>query len=171
MELTRHEYETRLAELQNQLEELKSANITITDEPWEPQMHEKYWFVSAAGLADSVVDNTTWENWGTDRNRKSIGNIFASEEDAKFFAEKLCVYNELRKFTEPKTRPWDLKTMHYYISCECDRFGHFDSVTPNESVCYGRGAELYFESKERAEEAINAVGADRVKKYYLNIDD
>lgn len=165
MELTRHEYETRLAELQSQLEELKSANIT--DEPWEPQMHEEYWFVCAAG----TVDQSSWENWETDRGRRSIGNIFKTKEEAEFFAEKLHVYNELRKFTEPKTRPWDLRTRHYYIACECDESGNFMHVTSSYWVCTNKGAELYFESEERAQEAINAVGADRVKKYYLNIDD
>ena len=167
MELTRHEYETKLAELQNQLEELKSANIT--DEPWEPQKNEEYWFVCTAGAV--AVDRTTWENWQTDRNRQSIGNVFKTEEDAKFFAEKLRVYNELRKFAEPKTRPWDRYVDHYYLSCECDKFGHFECVTPNRSVDYSKGAEFYFESKERAQEAIDAVGADRIRKYYLNIDD
>ena len=165
MELTRVEYEKRLAELQGQLEELKSANIV--DAPWEPRLHEGYWFVCTSGEADS----TTWEDWKTDRGRKTIGNIFETRDEAEFFAEQLRVYAELRKFTEPETRPWDLNTMHYYIACECDESGKFADPTPVHWVSTNKGAELYFESEERTREAINAVGADRVKKYYLRIDD
>ena len=165
MELTRVEYEKRLAELQGQLEELKSANIV--DAPWEPRLHEGYWFVCSTGL----VDNTPWENWESDRHRRSIGNRFKTKEEAEFFAEWARVVAELRKFEEPKTRPWDCDTAHYYIASECDESGKFARPTPAHWVSTNKGAELYFESEERVKEAIEAVGADRVKKYYLRIDD
>ena len=165
MELTRVEYEKRLAELQGQLEELKSANIV--DAPWGPQLHEEYWYLESVGEADC----TTWEDWESDRRRLASGNIFKTQEDAEFFAEQLRVYAELRKFAEPKTRPWDCVTYHYYIACDCDESGKFEDPTPRYYVSTNRGAELYFESEERAKKAIDAVGADRVKKYYLHIED
>ena len=161
MELTRIEYETRLAELQNQLAELKSANII--DKSWEPQKHEKYWFINSAG---DVLD-TSWEDWEADRGRRIFGNVFTSEEDAKFVRDTLRVWTELRKFAEPETRTWDGYKLHYRIACDCN-YGKPSNIVINHTS-FNKGAELYFESEERAKEAIKVVGADRIKKYYLGI--
>ena len=121
-----------------------------------PQIGDKYWKIS--GWSD--VYSFTWENDELDKQILAIGNIFKTEEEAEFAIERLKVIAELKKFSREFIRD----TYNYDI--------RFDSSMETTSIgCWKniKYADLIFESKEKAKEAIEFVGEERVKKYYLGV--
>lgn len=123
---------------------------------------DRYFSLSASG----VIQRETWSNDGIDFNRERIGNAFLTVEDALFARERLKVIAELKKYAkEFSNEEWMNQNIgkHYIIFDFINRMITFDC-----SYCW-KGNEIDFESEEKAREAIEAVGEDRVKKYYLGV--
>ena len=113
-----------------------------------------------------TIENAVWSCHQIDDDRLFIGNVFLTKEDAKFASERLKVIAELKtyakEFSDEEWEDFDLNK--YSIRYDCQTFRVY------VSCCFlSKGAELYFESKEKAKEAIESVGEDRVKKYYLGV--
>ena len=161
MELTKEEYEAKLADLQNQIDELKKAKI---NKYWKPQYGESYYTI----LGDGSLYCSMWVGHEDDQNRFMLHNCFKTEEEARFEIERLRVIAKLEEFSESENREWDGENRHYYIAYH---YLH-NKDTINVHYCsYEKGFELYFESEEDAWAAIEAVGQDKIKKYYLKIKD
>lgn len=129
---------------------------------YELKYGDKYFFLSASG----IVQGGTWSYDGSDFSRQRIGNTFLTREDAEFASRRLKVIAELKEYAkEFSNEEWmDKNLPKYYIGLEYGCRG---------LSCYmahwRRGLDLCFESEEKAQEAIKAVGEDRVKKYYLGV--
>lgn len=158
--MRRSEYETKMADLQNQIEELKKVEIEEDVKEWKPRHGDKYYYITERGH----VENDSWQDWCEDRGRYSIGNCFATQDDAEFALESLKVNIELRKFAERDGAEWGGNTEHYYIYYDLDEHA-IDTGWTHSSAC----AELYFATEKDAEMAIEAVGEARIKKYYLRM--
>ena len=121
-----------------------------------------YFFLSAVG----VIMTGIWRNDSGDQCRLSLGNMFLTKKDAEFAMERLKVIAELKKYAkEFSDEEWmnkDLPKYHIGFEYGCRVLSCYSSF-------WCRGLDLYFESKEKAQEAIEAVGEDRVKKYYLGV--
>lgn len=123
---------------------------------------DRYFSLTVSGAIMPAI----WHNVGSDWDRERIGNVFFTEEDALFARERLKVIAELKKyakeFSDEEWKDYDLNKhgiRYDFRICRADAVMSF-------SV---KGTELYFESEEKAKEAIEAVGEDRVKKYYLGV--
>ena len=124
-----------------------------------PQYNDTYYNIESNGRVD-------WFKWGEgdyDLEAQGIGNIFRTEEQAEFAAEKLKVEAELRKFSKPFVDDND----NYFI--EINSYYKYLAVHSNDS--YRTQGTIYFESIEIANEAIDAIGADRIKKYIFGVED
>lgn len=124
-----------------------------------------YFFLTASG---SCTGGTFGEDdtGDTGFTRRSIGNMFLTIEDAEFARERLKVIAELKKYAkEFSEEEWMNPSIrkHYII------FDYEDHVINIGCVCFTKVSDIYFESEEKAQEAIEAVGEDRVKKYYLEV--
>lgn len=123
---------------------------------------DRYFFLTASG----IVQGGTWSNDSSDLNRGRIGNRFLTVKDAEFARERLKVIAELKKYArEFSDGEWkDNKTQKYYIVYRYsdDHIRSILTYTSKDSV-------LYFESPEKIQEAIDAVGEDRIKKYYFGV--
>ena len=120
-----------------------------------PQDGEEYWYIDD----DAEVMNIEWYDSEYSRGRVSIGNIFRNEKEAEFAVGKLKVEAELRKFS----RPFENGKFNYYISLSVD-----DDVVEAKVQFIGfycSQGTIYFESEEKAQQAIEAVGEERIKKY------
>lgn len=146
---------------QNGLDKLQKYEEPKEEEKSWPQLADKYYTI----CGDMVVSNYLWDNDMWDIRRASIGNIFRTKEEAEFAVERLKVLAEMRKFAEPFDAEWDYNTYHYYIYYDCEH--ECLDVYQNALM---RCGELYFESKKKARECIEAVGEDRIKKYYLGVE-
>lgn len=124
-----------------------------------------YFFLTASG---SCTGGTFGEDdtGDTGFTRRSIGNMFLTIEDAKFASERLNVIAELKKYAkEFSDEEWMNKDLRkYHIGFDYG-YGGISCYISNRR----RYSEIYFESSEKAQEAIESVGEDRVKKYYLGV--
>ena len=124
-----------------------------------PQYSNVYWFINDECEAYCTV----YENHSIDRHRQSIGNFFQTKEQAEFAVEKLKVEAELRKFS----RPFEYGKFNYYLFFVIDGDNLKIDFT---SYCQPQGA-IYFESEEKAQQAVSTVGEDRIKKYIFGVED
>lgn len=123
---------------------------------------DSYFSLTALGTIMPAI----WHNVGSDWNRERIGNVFLTEEDAKFASERLKVIAELKKYAkEFSDEEWLNQSIvkHYII------FDYEDHAINIGYVCFTKVSDIYFESEEKAQEATKAVGEDRIKKYYLGV--
>ena len=133
---------------------------------WKPEDNEKYFYVSGRG----VINICRWINDTTDNGCYEIGNCFKTKEEADFALEKLKVEAELRRFAEENNEykiDWKNRNQNKW-------FIYYNYVMKNIGVVYDtvlRTHCIYFSSKEIAEQAIDYIGEERLKKYYLGIED
>lgn len=88
------------------------------------------------------------------------------DEEAEFEAERLKVIAEMREFEESSENKWDTYNNHYCIYWSYIR----NEISIDAYVDY-KHDDIYFESKEMAEECIEKVGVDRLKRFYLRVED
>ena len=77
----KEEFEQRIRELEDKYEQ---------EEEW-PKSGDEYWYIIAPGR----VSYNFWKNLKADKEMLEFGNIFKTEEEAKFEAERLKVLREL----------------------------------------------------------------------------
>lgn len=132
---------------------------------WKPECNKKYWIINGFRVVDS-----SWYNDNVDYGCYEIGNCFKTEKEAKFALEKLKVEAELRRFAEENNEceiDWtDKKHEKWFMYYNCD-MKKIDIIynTVLKTHC------IYFSSKKIAKQAIDYIGEERLKKYYLGIED
>ena len=124
-----------------------------------PQYGNTYWCINAYG----GVSKEIWDGYDIEKDMFEIGNGFRTEQEAEFAVEKLKVEAELRKFS----RPFEYGKFNYNLLFDIDGNNFRTDVT---SYCPSQGA-IYFESEEKAQEAVSAVGKERIKKYLFGVED
>ena len=146
----------RIEELEKELLELKEQ---VREQQEFPQSGERYWYSNGGGMVNSCF----WKSEQFDLNRYRIGNMFKTEKEAEFAVEKLKVEEELRKLS----RPYEYGKFNYYLFFNIES----DSLdTQFTSYCPPQGA-IYFESEEKAQQAIKSAGEERIKKYIFGMED
>ena len=153
------ELEETIKNAQAQIEELKKEAEKPT---FYPKKGDIIWCISS----DGIVYSYEWSDYDHERKMFRQGHIFFTREDAEFEKERRAVTRELELFKEPKDRPWDGLHEHYLIG-----FRHINkeiSVTITFTLQHN---DIYFATKEDAQKAIKIVGEDRVKKYYLRVEE
>lgn len=147
--------------------EVKEGFMELLEKPkpktvWDLKNGDVYYFLTSYGY----VMKTVWVDTDADNEKLSIGNAFLTEEDAEFARERLKVIAKLKKYAkEFSDGEWkDNKTQKYYIVYRYsgDYIRSILTYTSKDGV-------LYFESKEKIQEAIDAVGGERIKKYYFGV--
>ncbi|PMC80462.1 hypothetical protein CJ191_01250 [Aerococcus viridans] len=149
--------------LQEELKLLKERIAELEEQAKQeqefPKDGDEYWFMSDSG----VIGNSFYSNYYIDNDRLEIGNFFKDGEQAKFAVEKLKVEAELRKYS----KPFEYGIFNYYIFFAIDS-GFIDVNC--KAYCPSQGT-IYFESEEKAQQAIEAVGKERIKKYIFGVED
>lgn len=142
--------------------EIDKCIVKMPKTVYDLKYGDGYFFLTVSG----AVQRGIWCGDSSDFNRKKIGNTFLTEKDAKFASERLKVIAELKKYAkEFSDEEWmDNHLPKYHIG-----FEYGSRVLLCYRACWCRGLDLYFESSEKAKEAIGSVGEDRIKKYYLGV--
>ena len=140
-------------------EKIKVLKAEAQREQEFPQVGDYYWRIGD----DLEVKTCVWADSVYGKKYSSIGNVFRTKEDAEFAVEKLKVEAELRKFS----RPFELDSYNHYILLDIDGNSFRTDFT---SYCPLQGA-IYFESEEKAQEAVSTVGEERIKKYLFGVED
>ena len=146
----------RIEELEKELAELKCK---VKEGPKFPEYGDIYWCIDAEG----IVYVNTFEGIQADRNILEIGNVFKTAEEAEFAVEKLKVEAELRKYS----KLFEYGKFNYYLFFDIDGNSFRTDFT---SYCPPQGA-IYFESEEKAQQAVYTVGEERIKKYLFGVEE
>ena len=150
------ELDEKLASLKNEMmQKFEEQDNTF------PQVGDTYWFIDSTGFAK----RSKWEGDNIDNTRLAIGNIAPTKEEMEFERERRKVIKELEKYAE-KDKKWNRKNKHHHILWDytSNKVDYFQSLIL-------QGADIYFESVEKAKKAVKAVGEDRVKRFYLRVED
>ena len=138
----------RIAEVEEQIER---------EQPF-PREDDEYWYANENG----EVFRDEWGDFGYEKSMLTIGNVFQTENEAEFAVEKLKVEAELRKFSRP--------FKNGQPNCNI-----ILSDNENVSTAYWKEIQtqgsIYFESEEKAQQAIESVGEERIKKYIIGVED
>ena len=113
---------------------------------------------------DGKVNDDYWSDHQVDRERLSIGNAFKTEREAKFAVEKLKVLYEL----ESLGRPFDRGFRNYYLAFDYYNKEIFIDFRSNLNSCF---SNCFFNSEEEAQQAVDKIGEDRIKKYLFGVED
>ena len=133
--------------------ELQCAN------PLHPKEGDEYWYIGRGGSAYGDY----WFDDEVDEANFAIGNVFKRKEDVVHAIGKLKVMQELRELGRPFKRGdenWHI-CLNYDDEVDC-------IVEQNVQSLY---SPLYFDTEEKAQGAIDKVGADRIKKYLFDRTD
>ena len=131
---------------------------------WKPDYDEKYYFLTS--YAD--IDITIWANDAPDKCKYAIGNCFRTHEEAEFAVEKLKVIAELKRFAQEHNEKIDWKDGGWKY---CITYNYTENKFTYMSAITSKRNDIYFTSEEIAQQAIEAIGADRLKKYYFEVED
>ena len=158
-----------------QLEKVKEA-YNLTEKPKsiykgrpKPSFGDNYWFITSQG----TVFDDTWDNNNIDDRRYAIGNVYCSEEEANFELEKKLITQELKDFALEHNDgkiDWENSNNKYYICLSYfSRSYYSQAFELNIGVTrfYKDGDTIYFTSEEIAQQAIDAIGKERLMKYYF----
>ena len=146
----------RIEEMEKELAELKSK---VKEGPKFPEYGDTYWCIDASG----IVYANEFEGIQADRNILEIGNVFKTAEGAEFAVEKLKVEAELREFSRPFEYGENCTEFYYDHD-----FGRIMFCTLTASQTQGA---IYFESREKAQQAVYTVGEDHIKKYLFGVEE
>lgn len=143
-------------------DEIDKCIVKVPKTVYDLKDGDRYFFLMVSGIVQEGIWRNDDSNFDMERR---IGNTFLTIEDAKFASERLKVIAELKKYAkEFSDEEWsNAKLPKYYISYS---YGSGLGVCASWIV---KNSKLYFESKEKAQEAIEWVGEDRIKKYYLGV--
>ena len=135
---------------------------------WTPKEKEKYFYIEdCMGVSDDRNVQAP-----IDYCRFNIGNYFKTKEEAEHMIEKLKVIHELQKFAyENNEGEIDWKNFN-----QCKYKIFYDAEDEDLYVDYSIQCEsepfnIYFTSFKIAKQAIETIGADRIKKYYFNVEE
>ena len=143
----------------NRMTEYFEGDLKSQNHEW-PHEGSSYYYIDACGNIHSDI----WDDTTADQTSMSIGNVFRTLQEAEFAVEKLKVIHELKQFAEPKDAKWDGDTVHYrmYSKCPYERINF-------ERLWSAKFNDLCFETEDDARKAVDTVGEDRIKKYYLEV--
>ena len=79
---------------------------------------------------------------------------------------KLKVIHELKQFAEPKNSVWDFNAHHYVIY-----YDYAKKKIRYNSTAIMKFSDITFATEEMARKAVKAVGEDRIKKYYFEVEE
>lgn len=129
---------------------------------WRAKHHQFYWFITSMYTVTSTVDACT----SNDDARYENGNYFKTKEKAEYALERLKVMNELEVYSAKEI---DKDTPYWSIMCDRSNNNSWIHVTTpaNTISTY----PFMFASKEDAEAAIEAVGKERLKKYFFRLEE
>ena len=124
---------------------------------WKPELEERYYFITQGGTIQITCNTDDGDSF-----RLFTNNCFKTKEEAKFRLEQIKVYNELKNFADENNT--DIKDYRFLINIQSG------DLNINYYTYMHHIGEIGFSSKELAQQAIEKVGEDRIKKYLFEVE-
>lgn len=135
---------------------------------WKPKVGESYWSIRPW----SGAVRTCYNDHKVDGFAVSMGLCFQTEEQADFMVEKLKVIHELEKFAFENNEEeinWNddgQKKFFLYYSYSANQVLVNYVISMKENPF-----NVYFTSESIAEKSVEAIGEERLKKYYFGVEE
>ena len=143
---------------------VEKSNKPSLKQSWRAEENNIYYYISS----NLTIETDREAYFAIDNQRYRIGNYFKTEEEAKFEKEKILVYQELRNYAlkyNDSDFDWSNKRQYkYYIFCS-----NKEVLVGSHNVAMHLG-QIYFTSREIAQNAVATIGEDRIKKYLFGIE-
>lgn len=157
-------------ELTEEQEKHIKEYLGIKNKKWEPKEGETYYCVDSAGLIckreRNIINPCANMN---DKYRIFANNCFKTWEDAQFRLAQIKVYNELKNFADENNEEIDwentCKEKYYFYYARKDKKIEISCVYSHQDI-----GLIYFSSRVLTQQAIDKVGADRIKKYLFGVE-
>lgn len=167
--LSQEEYERRIAELQNELEELKKVKVEDNKpkkgEIWKPDFGKIYYYLDFINEVCPTANNEIV----IDADVFRCGNFYKTKEEAEYQSNVQKHTNLFRKYVEEHSEPldWeDTKQDKWFLKWSF--YSHIIDYDICNKLKY-QGV-IYASSKEILDDAIEFVGKENVIKYVLGVD-
>lgn len=135
---------------------------------WEPKVNEQYFYIRSTG----IVDYHNCDNDKVDKLFQSFGNCFQTVKEAKFMVEKLKIIHELKTFAVENNEEeinWNddgQKKFFLYYSYSANQVLVNYVISMKENPF-----NVYFTSESIAEKSVEAIGEERLIKYYFEVEE
>lgn len=145
---------------------VEKANKPV-EKVWKPKNNELYYILKNEG---TIIED--YYTHSVDKRRYLIGNCFKTREEAEFALERQKVITELKRYALEHNE----KEIDWYNHCVLKYYIQYDYVNNKLNIVSTRYSKsnissMYFTSDKIAQSAIKAVGEDRIKKYYFEVND
>jgi len=146
--------------------ELIMGIIKKSEQPkrWRAERDSCYYFTNNCGNVSNVYDYGNPE----DDFRFDTGNYFGTEKQAQEYKKKLLTQQKYKDMSDVTSKDWEKPLVGYkwyaYYVCQSKRVEYASA----SGLQYGI---VCFSTKEKAQEAVKAIGEDAFKKYILEIAD
>lgn len=146
---------------------VEKANKPV-NKVWKPEVGEKFYTL----FGDGSINELTWLNHADIIKRYEIGNCFKTEKEAEFALERQKVITELKRYALEHNE----KEIDWYVHGTCKYYVQYDYVNNKLNISHTRyfknnNLSMYFTSEKIAKAAIKAIGEERIKKYYFEVND
>lgn len=147
-----------------EIDEKELEKLLVKPKPksvWDLKNGDKYWCILSYGMGEYF-----WTNGEADLKSRELNNAFLTKEEAEFELERRkCEAIMLKYGTRDMMSLGDVYTRKWFICYKHHENGlYFDFY--NYSDCQGA---IWFASKEIAQQCIDEIGEDRLKKYIFNV--
>ena len=150
----------------NYLDIYLSEHVEKPKTVWDLKINDKYYII----YCDGAVFCRNWDNSNNEIRYRSQGNVFLTEEEAKFEARRREVYMIAKKYSHKfNSKEWSDVKIGKWAPYYCMIDGELKIV---ESLSI-KEALLYFKSKDDVEKQrlITELGVkEDFIKYYLGVD-
>ena len=164
--MTQQEYENKIKELQDELEQLKAAKIEAEQlKCWKPNKDELYWTI----ISDGCVDCICWYNDGDDKWRRLTGNCFKTKEEAEEYKNQIEYTARYKNYIEEHSEPLDWENDEQYKYFAGFIFDEGYGINVNFVVTRKDQGVIYASRREIIWDAIKEIGEDNFKKYVLGV--
>lgn len=124
---------------------------------WNIEDGDNYYYLNPNGSV--CVD--TFKNYPIDIRAREIGNMFLTQEEAEFELERRKIEAVMKKYSVP------------FESGKCNWSIYYDHFYNTVGIAHWGNSDLggyYFETKEIAQQVIEEVGEERLKKYWFGVE-
>ena len=147
------ELEETIKKAKEEIDQLKNR----TEANYVPYEDETFYMIDCDG--EVILESWFYGDYCT--GLLAIGNVFETKEQAEFAVEKLKVETELRRFA----CPFDEDEFNFSIVWDVD-----ERKIIADAERHYMSTNIYFKAESIAQQAIDTVGEDRIKKYYFGVD-
>ena len=145
---------------------IKKANQN-NKKRWRGEKNDVYYSITGDGR---IVDNRESES-ACDNVVYQFGNYFKTKEEAEFELNKRLVYQELKDYALEHNKmgiDWKKSEQEKWVISYDNQF---KCLRYRIRYILSDIGQIYFSSCGIAQEAVEAIGEDRIKKYLFNINE